>query len=122
VTAKRKGKTTTPSRPHKETVAEEPFATSPDDPATSYYDARNDEGEFAVEAPDTSPAAPTAPVGEPPVVPGTAPSKPVDPVAPKGYCDNHPGRAAVFVTNFSWAQPQRFCAQCLPAQYKPLMQ
>jgi hypothetical protein len=114
VTAKSSRKKTTPSRPREETVAERPerdaqghFATHPDDPATEYYDARNDEGEFAVEAPDQPTPTPTAPV---------------EPVAPKGYCDNHPDRAAVFVTNFPWVQTQRFCAQCVPAQYKPLMQ
>lgn len=107
-------KKTTPSRPRKETVAQpeavaEPdYATHPDDPSTPYYDARDDRGEFAVEPPVDPPTTPTAPV--------------VDPVASKGYCDNHPDRPAVFVTNFAWSQPQRFCARCVPAQYIPLMQ
>lgn len=109
-----KGRKTTPSRPRKRTVAKpatpEHFATHPDDPATPYYDARDDQGEFAVEPPVETPETPTAPV----VV-----ADPSDQA--NGFCDNHRHRPAVLMTSFRWTPTQRFCAQCVPEHYRSLL-
>lgn len=92
----------TPAPAPEKTVADE--AITPDDPETPYYDARDEEGRFARE--DSTVADP----------------QDVAPAAPdKGMCDNHPDRPAALVTNFRWTPPQRFCGQCIPANYRYLL-
>lgn len=41
--------------------------------------------------------------------------------ADPGFCDNHPDRPAALVTDFRYAQPQRFCGPCVPPSYRHLL-
>ena len=91
-----KSRSTTRSRPRKETVAEPQEVEGAD--------------EVVAETPPDVVEEPT-----PTVLP------PIAADMGNGFCDNHADRPAVVKTNFRWAQVQRFCAQCLPPHYRHLL-
>ena len=103
-TAKKK---TTPARPRKETVA-----------------APADKGGVP-HVPPTPPTPPVpvvrAPMGTPVVNKPHADAPLALNENDKGFCDNHPDVPAVLVTNFPWAEQQRFCRACVPDQYRFLL-
>jgi hypothetical protein len=114
---KKAAKKTTPARKREQTVdlPNPDIAVTPDDPATPYYDARDEEGQFAREDQTVAPQAP-------PVESDPAPAPaPLPEAGGKGMCDNHPDRPAALVTNFRWTPPQRFCGPCIPANYRHLL-
>lgn len=92
---------TTPARPRKETVADE---------SPAVVEAQTD----GVEEPAAAVAAEPAPSNDVLAL-GVAEED-------KGRCDNHPDRAAVLDVDLPWIDGvQRFCAQCVPTQYRYLM-
>lgn len=74
---------------------------------------------------DEAVAEPTPDVVEEPTEAVAAePAPPNDMVAvadDKGFCDNHPDRAAVLVVNVPWTKTQRFCNLDIPSQYRYLL-
>lgn len=99
-------KKTTRSRPRKKTVAQpQEVARESEAVATATADVVEE---------------PTTPVAAEPSTPNDVVAVAADPTD-KGYCDNHPSRRAILVTNFPWTRVQRFCNFCIPSQYRYLL-
>lgn len=109
---KRAAKKTTPARTSPETVAPTKEAKGADQ-----SDATPSAEEVPLVVAPLGSATRTPPPEPAPVDPATLVDNSVD----KGFCDNHPDRPAVLVTNFTWSTPQRFCASCVPPQYRFLL-